>query len=63
MTNKEMIPYGTAFIRGYRIVFSPYKFVKGKNKGKIQCFYRKGNRFKKIILNENEIKVDNFQKP
>jgi hypothetical protein len=55
---EDMIPYGTAFINGYRIVFNAYKFKKGKDKGKIECYYRKGNMFKKIILNENEITVD-----
>jgi hypothetical protein len=56
MTNDEMIPYGTAFINGFRVVFNPYKFIKGKNKGKIQCYYRRGNTFKKIVLREEEIK-------
>jgi len=59
MTEKEMIPYGTAFVNnGFRVVFNPYKFKKGKNKDKLQCYYRKGKIFKKIILPEDKIKVD-----
>ena len=56
--NKEndMEPYGQAYINGYRIVFNPYVFKKGKNKDKVQCFYRKGKGYKKIILKESDIK-------
>ena len=54
--DEEMIPYGFAWINGTRVVFNPYILKKGKNKGKIQCFYRKGSRFKKIILEQNDIK-------
>ena len=58
---KEMIPYGSAYINssghtvGYRIVFNPYEFKKGKNKGKVQCYYRRGYKFKKIILDRDDI--------
>lgn len=52
---QEMEPYGQAYINGWRIVFNPYIFVKGKNKGMVQCFYRKGSGYKKIILKESEI--------
>lgn len=51
-----MIPCGSAYINGHRLVFNPYMFKKGKNKGKIQCFYRKGKGYKKIILKEEDIK-------
>lgn len=53
---EEMIPCGSAYINGHRLVFNPYMFKKGKNKGKIQCFYRKGKGYKKIILKEEDIK-------
>lgn len=56
MNETVWIPYGTAFINGYRLVFNPYKFKKGKNKGKIQCHYRKGSGYKKIILRKDDIK-------
>ncbi len=54
----EMIPYGSAFINGHRIVFSPYFFKEwGKNKGKVKCYYRKGKGYRKIILNPDDIKL------
>jgi hypothetical protein len=58
---EEMIPYGSAYINsnghtiGNRIVFNPYEFKRGKNKGKILCYYRKGYKFKKIILDQDDI--------
>jgi len=60
---ETMIPYGSAYINssghtvGHRIVFNPYEFKKGKNKGKVQCYYRKGSKFKKIILDNDDIKL------
>ncbi len=55
-------PFGQAYIpdigthrSGFRIVYDPYKFKKGKNKGKIQCFYRHRKGYKKIILREDQI--------
>jgi len=59
---EEMIPYGSAYINasghtvGFRLVFNPYVFKKGKNKGKTQCYYRKGSKFKKIVLLSDDIK-------
>lgn len=50
-------PYGTAYINGYRLVYNPYFFTKGKHKGKIKCYYRKGNGFRSIILKESDIKL------
>lgn len=47
---------GQAYINGWRCVFNPYKFKKGKDKGKIRCFYRKGSGYKKIVLKEDDIK-------
>lgn len=52
---KDLKPYGTAFINGYRLVFNPYFFTKGKDKGKIRCYYRKGSKFKSIILKPEDI--------
>lgn len=57
---EEMIPYGSAYINayghsGFRVVFNPYVFKRGKNKGKVECYYRKGSIFKKIILNSDDI--------
>lgn len=57
MDNIEMIPYGLAYINGYRIVFNPYIFKKGKDKGKIRCYFRKGSGYKKIILKQDDIKL------
>ena len=65
MENK-MKPYGTAFVSGFgagmgnRVIFNPHKFIKGKNKGKIQCYIRKGSKFKKIILDESDITKMDF---
>jgi hypothetical protein len=59
----NMKPYGQAYINGWRIIFNPYTFKKGKDKGKIKCYYRKGKSFKKIILKENDIEpIDRFKK-
>lgn len=57
-----MIPFGSSYINasghtvGFRLVFNPYVFKKGKNKGKTRCYYRKGSKFKKIILDQDDIK-------
>lgn len=59
---EEMIPCGSSYINasghtvGFRLVFNPYVFKKGKNKGKTICYYRKGSKFKKIILKSDDIK-------
>lgn len=55
-TDMEFVACGQAYINGWRCVFNPYKFVKGKNKGKVQVYYRKGSGYKKIILKEEDIK-------
>jgi hypothetical protein len=52
---EERKPFGQAFIKGWRIVFDDYEFQRGKNKGKIKCYYRKGSKYKKIILNKSDI--------
>ena len=49
-------PFGQAWINGFRIVFDPYRFKRGRNKGKFQVLYRKGSNFKKIILKKEDIK-------
>ena len=54
--NMEFVPCGQAYINGWRCVFNPYTFKKGKNKGKIQVYYRKGSGYKKTILKEDDIK-------
>ena len=54
--DKEMNAFGQSYINGWRCVFNKYKFIKGKNKDKIQCFYRYRAGFKKIILKESDIK-------
>jgi len=51
----EMIPYGTAYINGFRMVFNPRTFKKGKRKGMVECYYKKGYKFKKIVLNPLDI--------
>ena len=62
MDKTEMKPCGTAYISGFgtgvgfHIIFNPYKFIKGRNKGKMQCYIRKGSKFKKVILEESDIK-------
>ncbi len=53
---ERKVPFGSAYINGHRIVFEPYEFQKGRNKGKIQCYYRKGSGYKKTILNKDDIK-------
>ena len=50
------IPFGQAWINGMRVVFNPYQFRRGRNKGKFQVFYKKGKGFKKIILSKNDIR-------
>jgi hypothetical protein len=56
--DEKMIPYGSAYINGFRIIFNPYFFKSwGKNKNKVECYYRKGKGFRKIILNLDDIKL------
>ena len=52
---EERKAFGQAYIKGWRIVFDSYEFQRGKNKGKIQCYYRKGSKFKKTILLKSDI--------
>ena len=50
------IPFGQAWINGMRVVYNPYQFRRGKNRGKFQVFYRRGRTFKKAIISKEDIK-------
>ncbi|MCP4156671.1 MAG: hypothetical protein GY757_53655 [bacterium] len=38
-----------------RIIYSPREIRRGKDKGKIECYYRKGKLFKRTVISKSDI--------
>jgi hypothetical protein len=45
-----------AWIRnGYRLVYSMREIRRGQNKGKLEVTYRKGSRFRKMVISQSSL--------